>query len=190
MSGQRFILVHDGPGTLALKVLLRQHGKEVVTVEGFGKSSDDEAETARVLAIGGLCDCMLLAPPATECHGSAAVADALCRSFALIKAALATWGSDMDGRIIVLLSSEAAMGDPSNPAGSALAGAMLSLCRTVALESRKGRNTINTIMFDSMEGNADAVALQIVALAHPASRSVNGQEIFATGASDVGRLHP
>ncbi|MFG1316214.1 hypothetical protein [Xanthobacter autotrophicus] len=190
MNKQRFILVHNGSDKLALTALLRRVGHEVITVEGFGKNSDDEAEAARVLMIGGLFDCMVLAPPVPEGTGSTAVADTLCRSFALIKTALAVWGPDMDGRIVVLLSSEATMGDPSNPAGSALAGAMLSLSRTVALECRKGRNTINTIMFDPMERNADAVALQIGALAHPASRSVSGQEIFAAGASDVGRLHP
>lgn len=191
MSAIQYLLAHDAPEVLSIATLLRQHGEDIKVVESFDRSDDDEGEAVKAIGLAPLVDCLLIGPPTADVRDTAALSNVLTRSFALIKMALVTWGPEIDGRIIVLLPSETAMGDPSNPTGSALASAILSLCRTVALECRRGHSTINTILYGAMDAAiAESIAVQITALAHQASRSVNGQEIFITGASDVGRLHP
>jgi len=197
MSARRVLLVHNGPDTLDVAAALGNQDIDAITVEGFGGHQDNGEEgMSGLLDAAGTFDCLILAPIASEeLDQPDAVTKVLTRSFSLMKAALASWGPGADGRISVMLPGEAAMGEPASPNASAVAGAMLSLSRTVALETRKGRSTVNTIMYGPALaahslGCFEAVAVQVVALLRPASRGINGQEIFATGAVDVGRLHP
>jgi NAD(P)-dependent dehydrogenase (short-subunit alcohol dehydrogenase family) len=127
-------------------------------------------------------------PPSLE-----AVQAAIEAAFGVVKAAVSGFKArGADGRIVLLLPQDAAMGRPADPANSAITGAMLSLSRTVALELRKTGGTINAVMHDleASPAAASAVAAQIVALALPAMTHLTGQEIFIAHGEDVGRLHP
>lgn len=198
MTAVRTVLVHDDPGLVGLATLLAESGADRMDVV----TRPMPAGSDPVTAVGTLapCDCLVLAPVGRRAMDQVEdAADAVADSFALIQAALAAWQPDRPGRLLILLPGEAAMGDPGRPVESALAGAMLSLCRTVALEVRKRPVTINAVMYRPSSGTDDAeaarsrwagVAAQIRTLAQPACRDVNGQEIFVTAALDVGRLHP
>ena len=94
----------------------------------------------------------------------------------------------------VVLPAKAAMGDPSSSAAAARAGGMLSLVRTWALEFRKLGMTANMVLFESASGgtvgHAGDVAVLIKTLVTQMGGAISGQAIYATGASDAGRLHP
>jgi hypothetical protein len=87
------------------------------------------------------------------------------------------------------------MGDPASVCNSAVAGALLSFLRTTALELRKTKVTANTIMYhdasDQLGTASQASAAALVQfLLDVDAGAVNGQEIYAASAADVGRLHP
>lgn len=128
-------------------------------------------------------------------HDAAEEAGAvLTACFALMKAALARFeATATPGRLISVLPVDAAMGDPGDPANSAAAGGMLSLFRTVSMELKRLPVTANTIVVPALEDGGQAVeggAAMIRALCASDAQQVNGQEIYAAGAADVGRLHP
>ncbi|HFJ0421403.1 hypothetical protein [Pseudomonas aeruginosa] len=128
------------------------------------------------------------------------MSDLLVTNFTYLKAALTSFEErNIPGRLISLLPGDAAMGDPAQFVNSTLAGAMLSLFRTVALELRKKPITANTLMYSTASEAASssavladpaAIAALIEALLASSTGCVNGQEIYAQGAADVGRLHP
>ncbi|WP_180900583.1 hypothetical protein [Martelella soudanensis] len=99
-------------------------------------------------------------------------------------------------RFVVLLRGAAAMGQKDDLLNSALAGAMLSLGRTLSLELKKVGGSWNTIMYSSdlgVDNESDSiapVAALISVLAGSSGSAINGQEIFAMQGADVGRLHP
>jgi hypothetical protein len=98
------------------------------------------------------------------------------------------------GRFVSLLPVDATMGDPDHVLTSALCGAMISLFRTASLEFRGTGMTANTLMYSTGDhgepADPEIIAALINTLLFTGSHSLNGQEIFATGATDVGRLHP
>lgn len=127
--------------------------------------------------------------------------DLLAISFVYVKAALASFETrNASGRLISLLPGNAAMGDPAQLLDSTLAGAMLSLFRTLALELRKTPITANTLMYAAvpsqsapdkmMLADTQSIAALISMFLGKETHGVNGQEIYAQGAADVGRLHP
>ena len=97
------------------------------------------------------------------------------------------------GHVLALLPSAAAIGDPLDTPTSAVTGGMLSLLRTLALELRKLDMTVNTILYDEVNGEivhmGDVVAL-LATLAAQAHGAITGQEIYACNGNDAGRLHP
>ena len=134
-----------------------------------------------------------LAPPAGV-DAWTSVAEELTRTFELLQRfARRAIANKSAGHAIVLLPSAAAMGDPSDSAGSALAGGMLSLVRTLALEFRKLGMTANAVLFeraeDTLGHDADLAALVELLVAQPGT-AISGQTIYACNASDAGRLHP
>jgi hypothetical protein len=80
-----------------------------------------------------------------------------------------------------------AMGDPDDAAGSALAGGLLSLGRTWAIELRKTGVPVNCVMVDA---DLAACAPLLATLAQQPDCAMTGQEIFVAHGSDVGRLRP
>ncbi|MBM7326104.1 hypothetical protein JS562_23805 [Agrobacterium sp. S2] len=123
------------------------------------------------------------------------ISDALSSTFAAIKAAISVFErTGISGRLISMLPAVATMGDPDDIPGSAVAGAMLSLFRTTALELRGTGLSANTLMYRGgsnglIEGTA-GLATIIDSLVRESSTSINGQEIFVADSMDVGRLRP
>jgi len=149
-------------------------------------------------------DCLLLAPANASPSQSSAtlgeVSDALTVNFAMTKAAINHFEkTSTAGRLVSLVPGDAAMGDPTSLIHSAIAGGMLSLFRTVALELRKTSMTANTIMYAPSKDpvsakeemiDAHGITVLINALLSVDSHGINGQEIYSLGGADVGRLHP
>lgn len=134
-------------------------------------------------------------PSGASLHSSSAgIGHLLTACFALMKTALARFeDSGSQGRLFSVLPVDAVMGDPGDPVNSAVAGGMLSLFRTVAMELRRLPVTANTIVAPPWPADADAAAgaaAMLRALCAPDMQQVNGQEIYAAAAADVGRLHP
>ncbi|GAA5165350.1 MULTISPECIES: SDR family oxidoreductase [Amycolatopsis] len=92
------------------------------------------------------------------------------------------------GRIVFLLPHDVALGRPHATAAGAVAGALLSMARTLAIELGRDGITVNTILY--AEGTEPAVAGQVAALVAPAGDAVTGQEIYVTAGSGLGRLRP
>ena len=121
-----------------------------------------------------------------------AVAAALTAAFAAIQTFVAR-RSGRPAHVVALVPAMAAMGDPQDPTGSALAGAMLSLFRTLALELKKVGTTTNTLLVgragEQLHGAADIAGL-IRSLIVQTHATITGQEIFACSGLDTGRLRP
>jgi NAD(P)-dependent dehydrogenase (short-subunit alcohol dehydrogenase family) len=188
---------------------LRKSGIELHTVRldlaQIEPADDQDMDTAMLAFLSQLpsFDCLIVAPAVSESSVSlsnpAGVNEVLTASFAFIKATVMHFEKQaIGGRIVSLLGGEAAMGDPAAPADSAVAGAMLSLFRTVSLELRKTAITANTIVYAAAddpaslpcEASAASVAAMIGTLCGADAQAINGQEIYSLGGADSGRLHP
>ncbi|WP_371881407.1 hypothetical protein [Caballeronia sp. S22] len=93
------------------------------------------------------------------------------------------------GHIFGLVPANAAMGDPADCHGSALAGGMLSFWRTLALEVVKFRMTANIVLYGERTDWGDLAAM-IHTLMSQNQGTITGQEIYADAGRDGGRLHP
>lgn len=131
---------------------------------------------------GGVGDAVVVLP-VTNVAGWDGVADALSVVFAGCQR-IVTDGTPRS--ITLLIPAACAMGDPGDGAGSALAGGLLSLARTWAIELRKTGVPVNCLMVDGLAACADL----LVTLAGQPGCAITGQEIFVAGGSDVGRLRP
>lgn len=165
----------------------------------------DEEQVASLLDAHAGFDGLIFAP-AFAANGTLNASlddlqDLLATGFAYVKAAMASFEArNLSGRLISLLPGTAAMGDPARLLDSTLAGAMLSLFRTLALELRKTPITANTLMYAQTPSptnpekmilaDIQSLAALISMLLGKDTHGVNGQEIYAQGAADVGRLHP
>ena len=142
---------------------------------GLGVRAADYLQAAAAVEAGD-ADPLVLVPTLETGNPAEAwerVAEELTRNFELIQRFVRlAIARKSGGHVVVLLPAKAAMGDPSDSAAAALAGGMLSLVRTLALEFRKLGMTANMVLFESASGGTV------------------GQAIYATGASDAGRLHP
>jgi hypothetical protein len=85
------------------------------------------------------------------------------------------------------------MGDPLNSGSSGLAGGMLSLFRTLALELKKVNMTANSVLYECADGRlvgSTDLASVIATLIGQHDGAITGQEIFAFAGQDAGRLRP
>jgi NAD(P)-dependent dehydrogenase (short-subunit alcohol dehydrogenase family) len=138
----------------------------------------------------------LLVAPAVASRGDgerwSSVASVLTEAFAEIQRFVAA-RPGLQGHVIAVLDARAAMGNPADPDGSALAGGMLSLMRTLALELQRAGISANTLMCEQdgerLLGAPELTALVRV-LASQAGTALTGQEIFVCNGRDVGRLRP
>lgn len=101
--------------------------------------------------------------------------------------------SNVHGHLIILSPADCAMGDPNDLAGSILAGALISLKRTLALEFLKHGFTANCIFVGYR--NKDILDLETLArtirlLAEQPGATITGQEIFLAAGLESGRLKP
>jgi hypothetical protein len=193
MSANRALLLGPVSAMSTLATALRGYGIETsLAPEAAADDATAEAwATSRLADLRSHSVAVLWPAEGDDLQSDHELLRGLCCAFALVKVALGAWGAEMDGRIILLVPGNAAMGDPSRPILSTYAGALLSLSRTSALEARKGRCTVNVLMHDEWnEAVAEALAAQVFALSRPAAQALNGQEIYAMGGRDVGRLHP
>jgi hypothetical protein len=136
---------------------------------------------------------LLLAPCVSETDGWDAVAAELTRSFAQVQQYTAGMEAGARKHVIVLIPAAAAMGDPQQPRASALAGGLLSMFRTFALEFRKGGTSANALMYELANGEVaggDALAATVGALVGQSAAHITGQEVFAWSGQDSGRLRP
>lgn len=140
---------------------------------------------------------LLVAPalPVAAAHDVwQAVAEALTDAFEEIQRYVrANTSSKRSGHIVALLPAEAGMGDPRDSGASALAGGMLSMFRTLALELKKLGMTANVVLYEHVDGRiagAEDVASAISMLIKQRSGAITGQEIFAFAGQDAGRLRP
>ncbi|MEU0514644.1 SDR family oxidoreductase [Amycolatopsis sp. NPDC006125] len=92
------------------------------------------------------------------------------------------------GRLVFLLPAEAALGRPHATAAGAVAGGVLSMARTLAIELARDGITVNTVLY--AEGAETAVAHQVSALLAADGGDITGQEIYVTAGSGLGRLRP
>jgi hypothetical protein len=93
------------------------------------------------------------------------------------------------GHLFGLVPANAAMGDPADCHGSALAGGVLSLWRTLALEVVKFKMTANVVLYGERTDWRDLAAM-IQTLLSQSHGTITGQEIYADAGLDGGRLHP
>lgn len=168
------------PSRQALCTALEQAGVEVMT----GPASD-----------AGSVQGLLIAPVLAS-HGDgerwSGVASVLTEAFVEIQRFVAA-RSGLPGHVVAVLSARAAMGEPADPEGSALAGGMLSLMRTLALELQRAGISANTLMCEhdgeQLTGSPELAAL-VHALVNQAGTALTGQEVFVCNGRDVGRLRP
>ncbi|VTZ65465.1 hypothetical protein [Sinorhizobium medicae] len=199
MSERLLLLYGPSPDHANLREALAERHIRCVSIKTQPVQTDVEQLTATFASHGSFGGLALL-PFAgsfddTSEDRSFDISDRLGDAFAGIKAALSLHERNgVPGRLISILPAEAAMGDPNDIVGSSLAGAMLSLFRTTALELKGTSSSANTLMYHRSTsgriGEPQALAAMIDTLLDAGSAAVNGQEIFAAGAADVGRLRP
>jgi hypothetical protein len=206
MTGRALVLVGNGLDTRDLAAALEPFGIALATIaRGLRDSAPcDETRAVHPLSRSGPFDGVLLAPAFVDGPDGPTLddlLDVLTSCFSCIKAAIASFEERaVAGRVIALLPGDATMGDPGDAINSALAGAMLSLFRTVALEMRSTPITVNTLVYAARAvdepnaggtvGDPEALASVIATLLGSGTRGINGQEIYALAGADVGRLHP
>jgi len=174
-----------------LQAALRGEGLDVVAAPGADALAGlPEVQAATVAGL-------LVAPALSMTEGPdrwANTAAELTSVFSLVQAYVRNEALREHGRhVVALIPAGAAMGDAQDPATSALAGGMLSLFRTLALEFAKFDMTANCLMVDQVNGRlagAQEVAAMIRSLVDQRHATISGQQIFAFGARDAGRLRP
>lgn len=206
MTVRTLVLVGNGLDTRRLAAALEPFDIALGIIEQ-GLRDDapcDGLRAAHLLSHSGPFDGVLLAPAFVDGPDDPSVddlLDVLTCCFGCIKAAIASFEARaVAGRVIALLPGGATMGEPGEVINSALAGAMLSLFRTVALEMRSTPVTVNTLVYATRAaegppggevlGDPEALASMIASLLGSGAGGINGQEIYALAGADVGRLHP
>ncbi|MBK4720909.1 hypothetical protein JJL56_18770 [Azospirillum sp. YIM DDC1] len=206
MTARTLVLVGNGLDTRSLAAALEPFDIALGVIERELRHDApcDELRAAHLLSRFGPFDGLLLAPAFVDGPDDPTVddlLDVLTSCFSCVKAAVASFEERaVVGRVIALLPGGATMGEPGEAINSALAGAMLSLFRTVALEMRTTPVTVNTLVYamhtadepagGELLGDPEALASMIASLLGSGARGINGQEIYALAGADVGRLHP
>lgn len=94
------------------------------------------------------------------------------------------------GRLVFVLPHAPLMGASGSAAASAVAGGLLSMARTLAIELARDTVTVNTVAVDASNAGGSALSAQLAALLGPGGETITGQEIYLTAGSDLGRLRP
>lgn len=94
------------------------------------------------------------------------------------------------GRLVVVLPHVPLMGAAGFGAAAAVAGGVLSLSRTLAIELARDAITVNVVALDAARPAEAALAGHLAALLGPGGEAVTGQETYLTAGADLGRLRP
>ena len=94
------------------------------------------------------------------------------------------------GRLVFVLPHAPLMGASGSAAASAVAGGLLSMARTLAIELARDAVTVNTVAVDGSSPGGSALSAQLGAFLGPGGETITGQEIYLTAGSDLGRLRP
>jgi NAD(P)-dependent dehydrogenase (short-subunit alcohol dehydrogenase family) len=94
------------------------------------------------------------------------------------------------GRLVFVLPHAPLMGASGSVAASAVAGGLLSMARTLAIELARDAVTVNTVALDPASPCGSALSAQLRTLLGPGGEAITGQEIYLTAGSDLGRLRP
>lgn len=101
------------------------------------------------------------------------------------------WGAVVEhaGRVIVVAPALAALGDPDRPLDAAVTGGLISLVRSLAIELQRHGATAHILFFDQTPDDP-ALQVMITALLDDDAGTMTGQEIYVTGQTSLGKLHP
>lgn len=116
----------------------------------------------------------------TDEHLAAEVGDALDAVLADVQAALPV------ARLVFVLPADPVMGISGGAAASAVTNAVLSMARTLAIELARDGTSVNVLAV----GSTTALQAQLAALLGEGGRDITGQEVYLTGGTDLGRVHP
>ncbi len=94
------------------------------------------------------------------------------------------------GRLVFVLPAAPLMAVTGGAAGSAVAGGVLSIARTLAIELARESVTVNVVAVDADCAATSALTAQLTTLLGPGGEQITGQEIYLTAGSDLGRLRP
>jgi NAD(P)-dependent dehydrogenase (short-subunit alcohol dehydrogenase family) len=94
------------------------------------------------------------------------------------------------GRLVFVLPHAPLMGASGSAAASAVAGGLLSMARTLAIELARDAITVNTLAVDAASPPVSALSAQLGTLLGPGGETITGQEIYLTAGHDLGRLRP
>ncbi|HEU5036662.1 MAG TPA: hypothetical protein VFT70_06650 [Nocardioides sp.] len=93
------------------------------------------------------------------------------------------------GSITIVLPAAATLGQAGASVAGAFCGGMLSLARTLAIELKRQRIRVNTVLVDQhVPGVVASLATQATALM--SMPGVTGQEIYLADGLDCGRIRP
>ncbi|MFG1891625.1 hypothetical protein ACGFIR_27610 [Micromonospora sp. NPDC049051] len=107
-----------------------------------------------------------------------------------VKEALASRSGTLD-TITILVGEPETLGMEGRHLDSAVAGALLSMGRTWAIEFARDGIRVNTLVHGDLDdpGILAAVVGQLGLLGSPQGRAITGQEIYLCAGADLGRLH-
>ena len=94
------------------------------------------------------------------------------------------------GRLVFVLPHAPLLGASGSVAAAAVAGGLLSMARTLAIELARDAVTVNTVAVDGSSPGGSALSAQLGAFLGPGGETITGQEIYLTAGSDLGRLRP
>jgi NAD(P)-dependent dehydrogenase (short-subunit alcohol dehydrogenase family) len=125
-------------------------------------------------------------------HLDAEVAEPLTDVLLAVQQALPALRASGAGRLVFVLPVGPVMGEPSAGAAAAVAGGVLSMARTLALELGRDGVTVNVVVVDArrLDDLGPALAGELAALLGRGGAGLTGQEIYVTGGAELGRLRP
>ena len=150
-----------------------------------------------LLVVGGTVEAAADGGPADWPALAERTGEALARIHATLQTFVAPEGELLSGqRIVVLVDEAAVLGDPDQPGESTVAGAVVPLVRTLAMELRRRGSCVNLILGTTIEraGTGGSTPVDDVSAAADAllrcRPDTTGEEIHLAAGSHLGRVRP
>lgn len=151
------------------------------------------AQDRLLMVVGAAVDGPEVDWPAVADH----TGEVLGKIHACLKGFVAPEGELCSGQRVVVLADEAAvLGDPVRPGESAVAGAVVALVRTLAMELRRRGSCINLVLGNTIErpgapeGTSIADVLSAVDALLCCGPDTTGEEVHLAAGSHLGRVRP
>ncbi|MFC9766173.1 hypothetical protein [Rhodococcus jostii] len=93
------------------------------------------------------------------------------------------------GSIVVLAPAKAVLGESSSVLPGLVGGAVLSLCRTIAIELKKDSVSLNTVLHGDFSV-AECAAIASLLHVFRCNPALTGQEIYTADGPHLGRIKP